>query len=583
MSAARWALGALGWLPDAALRAGSRALFSGSWRRFEAAVADPRAAQQARLQTILARAKDTEFGRAHGFSKIDGFAAYRDAVPVRGYEGFEPYLSRMVEGERNLLIPDEPYFFGRSSGTTGTPKYIPVTEVYRAEYRLPRRVWARQVMQAFPGLVRGRILSVHSPEVEGETPAGTPYGSVSVGLSTPRGRPQLALRQGPLDATPREVFLIDDFELKYYAILRLAAQETVSLAAAINPSTLVLLAAKLEQNAEQLAEDLEAGTLAGLDRMPEAARRGIEGVLRADRAAAGRIRRSRADHGYARARDLWPRLCGLCCWKGGSAPFYLSQLPRGYGDLPVMDYGFLATEGGFTIPLSPTGSAGVISVLGHVLEFVPEADMVDGYDGPTLLADELEPGGRYRVLVTGSHGLYRYDINDVVECTGHYRKTACVSFVHKGGNMISVTGEKVGERHVIDAVGEASAALEQDLVGFSVSCALETPPRYVLGVEVARPLDEGQGRALLEAFDRALGTVNIEYAAKRRSLRLGSPVLRTLPTGAFAEERARRVAAGAPDSHVKPPHLVRDLGRLDAMGLDAEVRLDAAPTEEPAS
>ena len=140
MSLARVALSVLGRLPDSALRAGSRALFSGSWRRFVEATRDPRGAQTQRLAALLERAKDTEFGKEHGFAHVKSIEDYRSAVPVRSYAEFEPYLSRMVDGERGVLIPDEPYFFGRSSGTTGTPKYIPVTEVYVAEYRLPRQI-----------------------------------------------------------------------------------------------------------------------------------------------------------------------------------------------------------------------------------------------------------------------------------------------------------------------------------------------------------------------------------------------------------------------------------------------------------
>jgi len=564
-----------GRLPDGMLRAGSRALFGGSWRRFVAAAQQPEAAQHERLTTLLARAKDTEFGKQHDFAKIRTFADYRSAVPVQGYDGFEPYLLRMVEGERNLLIPDEPFFFGRSSGTTGTPKYIPVTEVYVAEYRLPRRVWARQVMQAFPGLVRGRMLTMHSPKIEGQTQSGVPFGSVTVGLSTPRGKPQAALQMGPMDAVPKQVYLLEDFELKYYTILRMAAQQRISFAAAINPSTLVLLAEKLDAHAEQLAEDLESGTLTGIERIPPDFRRSLQGVLRKDRHAAARIRRSRADHGHVVATDLWPQIAGLCCWKGGSAPFYLSQLPKWFPGREVMDYGFLATEGGFSIPLSTQGASGVVSVLGHVLEFVPEADMAQGDTSKAVLADGLEVGQRYRVLVTGAHGLYRYDINDVVVCTGHFHKTAEIAFVHKGGNMLSVTGEQVGESHVVEAMRQAEKVTGQGCVGFSVTCLLEQPPRYALAVEPQAELRELTARDLLAAFETGLRAVNMEYEAKRDSQRLGPPVIKVLEAGAFDRYRAARVAAGAPDSHVKPPHLVRDASTVEGWGVAEQWELNS--------
>jgi hypothetical protein len=59
----------------------------------------------------------------------------------------------------------------------------------------------------------------------------------------------------------------------------------------------------------------------------------------------------------------------------------------------------------------------------------------------------------------------------------------------------------------------------------------------------------------------------LDYGAKRSSTRLGAPALVVLKSGAYDEERMRRVAAGAPDSHVKPPHLVRDPARIEAFGI----------------
>lgn len=565
----RLGLAAVGALPDGVLRAGSRLLFSGSWRRFEEATERPREAQEARLLALVARAKDTEFGRAHRFAEIRGLEDYRARVPIRPFDGFEPYLARMVAGEPNVLIPEAPFFFARTSGTTGTPKHIPVTPLYVSEYRLPRRVWARQVMQAFPGLVRGKILTVHSPKLEATTERGVPVGSVTVGLTTQPGAVEGALAGAPWDAAPRSIFLLDDFELKYHVLLRLAAQAPISLAAAINPSTLVLLAEKLDRHAEELARDLESGGYGRLDALPEPIRGEVRAQLERAPKAARRLLDSKARHGRVIPTELWPRLAGLICWTGGSAPFYLAQLERLFPGKQVMDYGFLATEGGFSIPLGPGKRGGVVSVAGHVLEFVPEAAMARGETDGARLADELELGERYRVVVTGAHGLYRYDINDVVECVGRYRNTAEIAFLHKGGHMLSVTGEKVAESHVVRAAARAEAEVGLPLVGFTATCALEHPPRYVLAVEPRGALEPAGAQRLLAAFDAALSAENVEYAAKRGSLRLGAPRLVVLRPGAYEAERRRRVAAGAPDSHVKPPHLVRDAALLDGLGIEA--------------
>lgn len=540
-------------------------IFSRSWKQFAHAIDHPREVQVARLLAIVGRARETEFGKAHGFSDIRSLDAYRSRVPIRGYDGFEPYLTRMVRGEPGVLIPDRPYYFGRSSGTTGTPKYIPVTPLYVSEYRRPRRVWARQVMQAFPGLVRGKILTIHSPRIEGTTPAGVPYGSVTVGLQGERRVARAGRGHPVMEPSPMGVFLLEDFELKYYVMLRLAAQESVSLAAAVNPSTLVLFARKLDELSDRLVKDLRAGTLTGLERLPEPVKSEVARVLRSDPKAADRIEGSRRMHGRVIATDLWPNIAGLLCWKGGSAPFYLEQLRELYPERRIMDYGYLATEGGMSIPLSPEGAAGPVAVSGHVLEFVPEEEADAG--GRALLADELEVGRRYRVLITGCHGLYRYDINDVVECVGHLSRTAEIRFVHKGGNMLSITGEKVGEAHVVEAAKQAEQATGLRLAGLSVTVELDDPPRYLFAVEPSASPTEGDLRRLRAALERALRSVNMEYDAKRSSMRLGPPGLVILEEGAFDRYRAARVQAGAPDSHVKPPHLTKDARLFEQMGV----------------
>lgn len=554
----------IGVLPDDAIRGAARALFSRSWRRFEHAVAHPREVQIQRLLAIVERAKGTAFGREHRFEEVHSLEDYRRNVPIRGYDEIEPYLSRMTAGEDNVLIPERPILFARSSGTTGRPKYIPVTPMYMAEFRLPRRVWARQVVQAFPGLVRGKLLTVHSPRVEGHTAGGVPYGSITIAFGA--SDRESAAAGSPLDAVPRSVFLIENFQLRYYTLLRLALQESITLAGAVNPSTLVLIAKKLDEFGPSLADDLERGRLTGLDALGEPIATDVRLALRRDELAARRIREAREARGRVIPTDVWPDLVGLLCWKGGSAPFYLARLEELYPGRRVMDYGYVATEGGFSIPLSPEGARGVVAVTGHFLEFVPDSAMGEGRREPVLLADELRVGERYRVLITGCHGLYRYDINDVVQCVGRYRETAEIVFVHKGGNMLSITGEKIAESHVVDAATRAETDTGLKVRGFCLVPSLSDPPHYVLGIEPERDLDPVEIERFLTVFEEGLRSVNIEYTQKRETERLGPLEARVLPRGAFERERDRCVRNGAPDSHVKPLHLARDPAVLDRLG-----------------
>jgi hypothetical protein len=300
-----------------------------------------------------------------------------------------------------------------------------------------------------------------------------------------------------------------------------------------------------------------------LERVPEPIRTHVRRLLRKHPEAARRIRDSREKRGHVAATDLWPTIAGLLCWKGGNAPLYLRQLETWYPGRIAMDFGFLASEGSFSIPLSPEGARGVTAVTGHLIEFVPEKEMENGRPARTYLADELETGARYRVLVTGSHGLYRYDLNDVVECVGYHAKTAEIAFLHKGGNMANLTGEKIGESHAVAAARRAEERTGLSFAGFCLGYEGSDPPRYVFGVELQEAIPENQSRRLLHACEVSLRESNIEYAAKRDSLRLGDPRLVLLRPGALETYRRRRVSAGAPDAQVKTRTLLHDMRDLE--------------------
>ncbi len=557
----------VGSLPDDVVRALGQVLFSRTRRELGGAMRDVRATQEARLLDILRRNADTEVGRRHGFATLHDADEYRARVPLTTWDDMAPAVERMVAGEKNVLTSEDVSFYATTSGTTGRRKLIPVTPSFVQECRAATKLLLRTSLLTFPGFLRGRRLTMRSPHVE-DLGAGTLAGSITVALSG-----GLDEAEGAFDAVPSAVYRVADFESRYRLCVRFALQEDVTLVSAINPSTLLLFARTLEQHAQDLAASLESGALGEDLVLDDDLRRQLEGRARKDPAAARRVRQSLERHGRARMRDAFPKLCGLVCWKGGSAPWYLSQLTSSYGELPVLDYGYAASEGCFGAPLSAEGAASLLVPHGHFVELVPEDDMEDlrrGRPTQTCLLDEARPGQRYYVVVTSSAGLYRYDMNDVVEVTGRMGSAPLVVFRHKGGNMSSLTGEKLGESHVVRAMDRASQGAER-LAGFTLAPWLPSaegePPVYVLALDEEAALDPAARAALAQRFDDALRVENSEYEAKRASLRLGAVRAVALPAGAIARHRSRRVAAGAPDAHVKVPHLSPDGALLIDLGI----------------
>jgi hypothetical protein len=243
----------------------------------------------------------------------------------------------------------------------------------------------------------------------------------------------------------------------------------------------------------------------------------------------------------------WPELAAVGCWKGGTVGAYLAKFdtlfPQG---LPVRDLGYYATELRGSVPLSDEGDAWTIAVGTNVLEFHPAEDARAPEGRELLTVDQLQVGRRYFVYVTNASGLYRYEMNDIVEVTGHDHATPLIRFVQKGKGVVSFTGEKLYEVQVIAAVEQALAALRgrYHFIAAVAELVDSTSPRLVFLIEFADPIADHDGSALVDHLDAALGEENDEYRTKRKSLRYGPPIIRMVRSGEFDRYRRRMVETG---------------------------------------
>ena len=267
--------------------------------------------------------------------------------------------------------------------------------------------------------------------------------------------------------------------------------------------------------------------------------------------------------------DCWPDLALVACWLGGNAGIHARRLAEHFGSVPVRDLGLIASEGRLTVPIEDHSAAGVLAVHAGFFEFVPE-ERIDDAAPETLLAHQLEDGRRYYIVITEANGLYRYDLNDVVEVRGFHHRTPKVAFVRKGRDMLSITGEKLHLNHVLAAVREAERRCRLDLWQFRIIPDV-AHVRYDLLVEVAAGAD-GSAREFLATFDTALASVNVEYASKRASRRLAPPRLHVMARG-WSERLCRAEFARGRREH-------QHKWRAIAPEWDEASRLEVARTEE---
>jgi hypothetical protein len=536
---------------------------------FFEAMQRPREVQEALLRRILARQAATAFGRDHHFADVRTSEDFRNNVPVAGYDYVEPYINRVRRGETSALLADTRlYMFALTSGTTAARKFIPVTSEYLADYRRGWNLWGLKVFRDHLGIRLRPIVQMSSDWREFETEAGIPCGNVT-GLTAEMQKRIIRW----LYCVPACVGRVKDAHAKYYLALRLSLYRRVGMLVAANPSTLVNLARAADQDKESLLRDLRDGTLnPHLDVAPD---------IRA--ALARRLRRRRPERvreleeiirrtGTLFPKDYWAKDCVIGCWTGGSVGSYLRHFPKYFGTTPVRDIGLIASEGRMTIPVADATPGGLLDVTTHYFEFLPEAE-AESKNPVTLAAHEVEEGKTYFILPTTASGLYRYHIYDLVRVTGFLGRTPLVEFLSKGSHFANLTGEKLSEYHVNHAMRDVLAETGLTLTSYGLApCWDDEQPYYGLFVERGDLENADQGLLLVRLLDGRLRLSNVEYAAKRDSLRLGPVRLGLLPSGAWqAWDRQRLARTGGTPEQYKHPCLIADLQFRDTVPVEEEL------------
>lgn len=222
-----------------------------------------------------------------------------------------------------------------------------------------------------------------------------------------------------------------------------------------------------------------------------------------------------------------------------------------------------------TIPLEDATPAGVLAVGHHYFEFIPE-EQGGAADPETVAAVDLLPGRNYFIVLTTAGGLYRYNIYDLVRCVGFHNRAPILEFLNKGAHFSSLTGEKLSEHQVITAVQAAQQALGLRFRSYLLLPAWGDPPSYVLLVESHDLPGGDRGGRLAAEVEARLRELNIEYAAKRDSLRLGPVRTILVPDGSWVEFQRRRLAkSGGTVEQYKQPHLIPDVEALSQFNIES--------------
>lgn len=470
--------------------------------------------------------------------------------PLSTYEDYLPYIERLANGEKNILTKDPVQLFELSSGSASASKMIPYTRTLQREFRLALSAWIHDLFTHHPDLITGRAYWSISPLTSGprRTPAGIPIGfeedSAYLGSFG-------SIIESSLMAVPSFVKHIQDVDdFRYVTLLYLLRCEDLRLISVWNPTFLTLLLAPLETWWDSLLKDIDEGTISppnqsfgfAQDKSPIS---NLQLQITNYKLRAQNLSKlSPTD--YA---SIWKHLSLISCWADGVSTPYAKELQSHFPNVTIQPKGLLATEAFVSFPL--TGYGNVLAITSHYFEFLSE-------NGDIFLAHQLEKGKTYSVIVTTGGGLYRYQLNDIVEVTGFYNQIPCIKFIGKADKVSDYFGEKLNEQFVAGVLKELFAKHNLNPT-FYMLAPDDTPPfHYTLYIELADNSTTRLPDHLTTELDNSLCT-NFHYDYCRRLGQLAETQTVQVKDGSAAYIRACQ-RRGQKMGDIKPSVLQKSTG-----------------------
>lgn len=504
------------------------------------------------LLDIIARNQNCAFGRKYGFAKIKTLADFRKNVPVTEWETLEPYSLKAGRGEPDQLFTGTPELFIISSGTTGREKILPESQTGLEMKSLATSLRMEALSKHFPKVTKGKILPLVNRAEFGKTESGIPFGSAS----------GVTLLQAPeslrkITAYPLEVLEIADSATMDYAIMRFAIMEDVRLIIGNNAGRMEQLITLATENHQTIIDDIRDGTLnRGFD-ISEKTRAALKPFLQPNPKKAAQLELKISTTSTLTPDIYWPELQVVCCWLNSSIGRYVERIrPLLPKHIKLMDIGYGATEGKFTIPLKVAEPAGPLAIFGVFFEFARP-----GKHPEMLLAHDLEDGTVYELFITTYSGLYRYAIHDLIQVDGFTGTTPNLVFASKSTEVLDLCGEKTSPTTLITAVADTVAATGIKLKHWSVVLDIDKKRyNFCLEPETPAPVPETVSRNLAIEIEKQLfGEGILPYPIFREQKLICPAVVTLMQTGWYEARINAKRKAGDSGNQLKLPLVCQEI------------------------
>lgn len=435
------------------------------------------------LQDLVTHGQYTEFGRKYSLNKIFNIKDFKKAIPIHTYEDIKPYITRLMNGEQNLLWNTPVYWFAKSSGTTNDKsKFIPITEesLHNCHYQASKDVLSMYYyLNPNSDLLTGKGLLIGGSHQLNPMNEEAHYGDLSAVL----------FQNTPIWAnwirTPElSVALMDEWETKIEAIANNTINENVTSISGVPTWTLVLLKRILEITGKKTIS------------------------------------------------EVWQNL-ELFLHGGVSFTPYKEQFNKLIGKSINYLNIYNASEGFFAAQNNLEEDS-MLLLLEHGIfyEFLPIEEY--GKDEPqTIGLKDVELGKNYALVISTNGGLWRYLVGDTVSFTS--LKPYKINVSGRLKHYINAFGEEVIVDNTDKAIAIASKkcdAIVNDYTAAPVFFSDDNNGAHEWLIEFEKA---PQNLTLfIEELDAALKNINSDYEAKRhKSIALKLPIVHVVDKTVF--------------------------------------------------
>ena len=436
---------------------------------------------------LILNAKDTEWGKKYDYASISNISEFQKKVPLSSYEDLFPFISRMMEGEKNILCTEEISWFSKSSGTTNArSKFIPVSQ---------------QSLESchFGGGRDELVLYIqNNPDtklLEGK--------SLIIGGSYTQTKSDPDIFCGDISAVMMKNLSILGEYLR-------------------TPSLKTALLSNYEEKIDKLAEEAMTENVTSITGVPTWTTFLIKKVLEKS--------------GKENIFEVWPNLEVFFHGAVSFAPY--KKLFAELFPSPNMRYmeAYNASEGFFAIQddLSIKGELLLMPDYGIFYEFIPMDEFL--LKNPKVLTmAEVEIGKNYALVISTNAGLWRYLIGDTISFTSLYPHR--IKITGRTKHFINAFGEEVMVANTDMAIQKACEETNAHLADYTVAPIFmenEKAGSHEWIIEFEKEPDSIEN--FKNILDKTLREVNSDYDAKRfNDIAMDFPKINIAPKGTFYE------------------------------------------------